>query len=89
LAAFDVAEDIIQHTETTAASGNDVMNSRLHPCKQTWFSAAGRLAPTCSWVGRRLERLAGLEMSQVFVAGPDDEQVEAPTFLRGVGDRYA
>ena len=28
-----------------------------------------------------------LEMRQVFMAGPDDEQVEAPTFLRGT--RYA
>jgi hypothetical protein len=41
-AAFDVAEDIIQHTETAAASGNDVMNSWLHPCKQTRLSAADR-----------------------------------------------
>jgi hypothetical protein len=28
-----------------------------------------------------------LEMRQVFMAGPDDEQVEAPTFLGGI--RYA
>jgi hypothetical protein len=29
------------------------------------------------------QRETSLGVRQVFMAGPDDEQVEAPTFLRG------
>jgi hypothetical protein len=32
---------------------------------------------------RLCQRHTSLEVRQVFMAGPDDEQVEAPTFLRG------
>jgi hypothetical protein len=49
LAAFDVGEDIIQHTDTTAGilcacrERHDVMNSRLQPLQaERWFSAAER-----------------------------------------------
>ena len=44
--------------------------------------AAGGLASY-----RRYQRETSLEMRQVFKAGLDDEQVEAPTFLQG--GRYA
>jgi hypothetical protein len=32
---------------------------------------------------RLCQRHTSLEVRQLFMAGPDDEQVEAPTFLRG------
>jgi hypothetical protein len=36
---------------------------------------------------RLCQRHTSLEVRQLFMAGPDDEQVEAPTFLRGAVTR--
>jgi hypothetical protein len=60
-----------------------------------WF-VCGCLFVARGFASYRLcQRETSLEVRQLFMAGPDDEQVEAPTFSRGdplritEGGRYA
>jgi hypothetical protein len=59
-----------------------VKNSRLHPCKQRWFSAAERgtifrdredVRPEGLRATGFFQRETSLEMKQRFIVGPDDE----------------
>jgi hypothetical protein len=97
LAAFDAA---LPGSRRRCATEQH-LNARLNPCKQTLFSVLMALAASLPTIFqdranvaagglasyRLCQRETSLEMRQVFMAGPDDGQVDAPTFLGGT--RYA